>query len=389
MADKNQIHAFAAKWIDKFQDENIDYIELADHYMADDCAALGFEMDCGHAFGEAYGKAASDVEELKKVIDSIVDIPLLGSVIYSRWRYFNHWAYTGAEILEPKNRAWFVLALSRLAELSKPETTQECVIIQFPEFVALKEEIEKLHTELSMLLLERDELRYVESKNIEMQYMLTLGSLEYKAFELNCAMLRLKRKIELIQAKKNRQEKVSVSAIDKLIDEEFAEYQEKLNEQINKMNDALERGKGEFLSSEETKEMKTLYRTVVKALHPDIHPDVTEAQIRLFQNAVDAYENGDLNTLRIIKEMAAKTALPEPSENGLAVLMKEKERLLKMLDLIKEQIIEIKDSYPYNLKPIVQSEELTVEKKADLENTISGLKEMIEIYSARIKEMLR
>lgn len=109
MADKNQIHAFAAKWIDKFQDENIDYIELADNYMADDCAALGFEMDCGHAFGEAYGKAASDVEELKKVIDSIVDIPLLGSVIYSRWRYFNHWAYTGAEILEPKNRAWFVL----------------------------------------------------------------------------------------------------------------------------------------------------------------------------------------------------------------------------------------------------------------------------------------
>ncbi|MFV0558871.1 MAG: hypothetical protein ACK5MW_09610 [Enterococcus sp.] len=129
--------------------------------------------------------------------------------------------------------------MERLAELSKQEPTSECVIIPFPELVTLKEEIEKLHTELSMLLLERDELKYVECKNIEMQYMLTLGSLEYKAFELHCATLRLKRKIERIQAKKNRQEKVSVSAIEKLLDDEFAEYQEKLNEQIAKMNAAL------------------------------------------------------------------------------------------------------------------------------------------------------
>lgn len=48
----------------------------------------------------------------------MTDITLLGSAIYSQWRYFNHWAYTGAEILEPQNRAWFILALSRLAMLS-------------------------------------------------------------------------------------------------------------------------------------------------------------------------------------------------------------------------------------------------------------------------------
>ena len=50
MADMKQIHDFAVKWCDKFRDQNINYIELVDHYMADDCAALGFEMDCGHAF---------------------------------------------------------------------------------------------------------------------------------------------------------------------------------------------------------------------------------------------------------------------------------------------------------------------------------------------------
>ena len=55
-----QIHDFAVKWCDKFRDQNINYIELVDHYMADDCDALGFEMDCGHAFSEKYGNAANN-----------------------------------------------------------------------------------------------------------------------------------------------------------------------------------------------------------------------------------------------------------------------------------------------------------------------------------------
>jgi len=113
-----KICEFAAKWFEKFRDKNINYIELVDHYMADDCSALGFEMDCGHAFSEQYGKASYDSEALDAVIGRITDIPLLGSAIYSRWRYFNHWAYSGEEILEPQNRAWFTMALSRLGELA-------------------------------------------------------------------------------------------------------------------------------------------------------------------------------------------------------------------------------------------------------------------------------
>ena len=118
MVDMKQLHEFAVKWFDKFSDKKINYIELVDHYMADDCEALGFVMDCGHSFSEKYGDAANNFEALERIIGQVTDIPLLGSAIYSQWRYFNHWAYGGAEILEPQNRAWFTIALSRLAELS-------------------------------------------------------------------------------------------------------------------------------------------------------------------------------------------------------------------------------------------------------------------------------
>ena len=40
-------------------------------------------------------------------------------------------------------------------------------IILYPDFQALKDEVQRLRTELSMLVLERDELRFVECKNIE------------------------------------------------------------------------------------------------------------------------------------------------------------------------------------------------------------------------------
>lgn len=39
-----EVHNFAVKWLDKFRNQQIDYIELVDHYLADDCDALGFEI---------------------------------------------------------------------------------------------------------------------------------------------------------------------------------------------------------------------------------------------------------------------------------------------------------------------------------------------------------
>ena len=123
-----------------------------------------------------------------------------------------------------------------------------------------------------MLIYQRDELALVECKNIEMEYMLALGDLEYKAYELNCLVLRLKRKAEMIRARINRQEKIILSDIESALDEEFADYQARLEEQINRMNAAIERDKCPSLSEEAAGELKKLYHAVVKVLHPNFPP---------------------------------------------------------------------------------------------------------------------
>lgn len=428
MATKNEIYVFAQKYYDLYKSEKTTEFEV-DNGFAEECINLGFKMDCGESFKAVFPDVNpfENADIFKNALKQTDDVILIGSAIFSIWRSITHWSY--GCLLDEENRELFIPAFARLIEITympdenthkmskeeikkrlsiraaeyhafkDDENREPCAeaepqeeattIIVFPEFVTLKAEVEKLRTEISMLLLERDELRLVICKNIETAYMLALGSLEYKAFELHCEFLRLKRKIDIIQAKKNRQEKIVISAIEKILDEEFEEYQQQLDEQINKMNKALDHSKGRPLTEEETKEVKKTYRNIVKALHPDLHPDITPAQIQLFQNAVQAYENGDLNSLRIICEMVAEPVIPEKSENGLTILAKEKERLSKTIELIREQIIEIKSEYPYTMKELVDDPEQIAKKKAELEDTINELKEAYDIYATRLNEMLR
>ncbi len=261
-------------------------------------------------------------------------------------------------------------------------------IIVFPDFQKLKDDVEKLKTELSMLMLERDELRFVICKNIETEYMLKIGGLEYKVYEAQCAVLRLKRKIELIQAKKNRQEKIILSKIEETLDKEFEEYQQRLNAQIEKLNEALEHSKAEYLSEEDNRELKKLYRKIVKNLHPDINMDVTSAQIKLLESAVNAYKNGDLITLRMINEMVGDSQIPETHQDAVAQLAEEKERIEGLIKAIRDDIDNIKAEYPYSMKSVLEDPEKTEQMKDELEDMLSQYKELIVQYKLKVEEML-
>ena len=72
MIDKKLIYNFANKWVKKFEDQNINYLEIVDGTMGDECRTLGFEMDCGRAFSNLYGEAVNDYEKLSVIIDEVL-----------------------------------------------------------------------------------------------------------------------------------------------------------------------------------------------------------------------------------------------------------------------------------------------------------------------------
>ena len=261
-------------------------------------------------------------------------------------------------------------------------------IIHFPDFIKLLDEVNDLKEKLSDAVYEKDELRYVICPNIEMEYMMLLGSLEYRLYSTECAYLRIKRKCELLQAKINRQETISMTAINECLDREFEKYQEYLESKMQQMNDAFERKKGDFLSNEDTAELKSLYRKIVKQLHPDINPENSSAQRRLFENAVEAYKKGDLIGLRIVDQMISTPEIKFEEPNVMQALYREREKLQQLVSQITNEIDEIKDAFPYNVKSIIEDFSVVEDRKAELTDAIKGYEDLIDKYNARIEEML-
>ena len=111
--------------------------------------------------------------------------------------------------------------------------------------------------------------------------------------------------------------------------------------------------------------------------------------MRLLDNAVNAYKNGDLATIRIINEMLNEEQIPRKHQDAIIQLKEEKERLNKLLASIKESIDEIKNKYPYSVKDILEDEEKVEQKRLELEEILNEYKRLIKMYNAKIEEMLR
>lgn len=97
--------------------------DFIDGNFPDECSELGFQMDCGEGFNEKYGDSFFREEQstLEDKFARVDDFLLLGDMIFSQWRYFNHWCDNPRECFDP---FWFKLALTRLMELSEDEKNE-------------------------------------------------------------------------------------------------------------------------------------------------------------------------------------------------------------------------------------------------------------------------
>lgn len=257
-----------------------------------------------------------------------------------------------------------------------------------PIILQLQDEIKKLRTSLSDIILKRDELKYIICKNIETDYWLIFGELEKNLYEVSTKVRRLKRKINLVQAYKNREEEVDLEKIEKLLDEEFIKYQKKLEEYIQNIKLAREYNSLDPLSEEDSKKLKSLYLKIIKLLHPDLKSDYTPLDKFLFQKALDAYKNADLKTIIAIDALLSGKEFNLSSKNSIELLEEEKEKLESLIENIENEMINIKNDMPYVLKYIIDSPETIEKRKEELLMAIADFSERETIYKIRLRDML-
>lgn len=113
-----KIRNFAEFWLGMYKfHKSVCFYNYSDSiFLGDTLADLGFEMDSGKSYYEKFGEThLPDIDELQHYMPEM-DIQLLGNLIFSQWRRWNHWS--DYEIMEEKDFQWFVIAFERLADLA-------------------------------------------------------------------------------------------------------------------------------------------------------------------------------------------------------------------------------------------------------------------------------
>ena len=120
VTNRGMIHWFARTWSYMFRDhERLPFYYFEEgRFIGEGLRELGFEMDSGQSFCEIFGVnvVPAEPEDLKNFLnDSRMTVWLLGTLIFSYWRYWNHWANAP---MEDKDFEWFAVAFDRLAEMT-------------------------------------------------------------------------------------------------------------------------------------------------------------------------------------------------------------------------------------------------------------------------------
>jgi hypothetical protein len=247
------------------------------------------------------------------------------------------------------------------------------------EAFALRAENKALRDELAKLITDRDYLTMTVLPAIEAEYNLKIGGLEYEAFTLECWVRRARRRLELAQSYINRNERVLSANIESALDDEFSQWQAKIEEMRRSLEEAQAFEQCPRLSATATRELQTLYRQLAKRLHPDLNPRQPERERNLWLQVADAYRDADLEELRALSLLLDGEPPPAAASGALSSVL---DTLRCRRDELRAHIARalalaahIKTTPPYTLQQKLNDELWLATRAAELREKIALLKE--------------
>ena len=292
------------------------------------------------------------------------------------------------------------------------------------EYERLLEEVKQLQARLVWLTALRDDLTDHVCPALRALYEEKIAFLERELLAAQIDLREKQRILELLQADMNRRKKPSFEQAEKQARQEHKRYEEDLKhraEEAKKFRDywtnqskwqqhdqaeknrpsektdlsgkSREDAAGRILPPSE--ELKSLYRKIVKRLHPDVHPDPTPREKELLRQAQEAYKIGDLEKMRGIWEEITGLDPPEThyedSEEGREQLRALVKVLQAKCTSLEREILKIRSEYPYTMKAFLDDENAVEERRRELKNQIRevrGMDRQLAEYIERMKKQM-
>ena len=224
----------------------------------------------------------------------------------------------------------------------------------------------------------------VVGPNMKAQYMMLVGQLEHRVYELKTEENRWKRRFALRQQYLNRGEKPDFMAIEAELDKEFAEYLAEVKKHIEEIKEASLRFHAGKLSKKEASDLRCAYLDAVKKLHPDINPGLPQAAIDLWNQIQKAYEEQDWDKVKFLASLVDGVVSGDvdfaASPDGMAALKESCARLEAKSQEIAQETQRVKSTVPFTYEVLLEDEDLVSERQGRLNAQIAALEERVKEY---------
>lgn len=200
--------------------------------------------------------------------------------------------------------------------------------------------LRQVRKELAELLFDQQQLLLVLGPNLEARYQAQLGKFQSELEQVRLDLRRARRSLELRRASHVRGDRIDEVQLERQLDQELWEYRRQLTDQKDKQ-EAAEQRLRKLRSPETSAAMRSLYRQLVKRLHPDLHPHQSSQQQQLWFEVQMAYQWADWARLETLLAVTDEEYEDTPEE-----LL----RLRTRLSELSQALLQLRDTFPFSLQ---------------------------------------
>lgn len=260
-------------------------------------------------------------------------------------------------------------------------------LIISPEFEMLIGRISKLREAIIELILEKNELLYKKKPELQNIYIRCIGRLEDELYNLRMESIRVKYITDLIRINISFSEDVDIKEIEARAD---AACKPNVTEREISEDNIDEAGAGKTEANEiDIEELKTLYRKIMKLLHPDIGRVDSSSGERLLKSAIEAYEYMDIQALKNIYdalyEPGGDMLLSAYGNNIFTELENRIETLEKKKTVLENSISLMRSAFPFDKEQFLSDPNKVRHEQKKLETGINSERKKLE----KLKDRLR
>lgn len=158
-----------------------------------------------------------------------------------------------------------------------------------PKFAMLIYEINNLKIKVAEKIVERDSLIYHTCKNLKIDYMLKIGSLEYKLLKIQNEILIAKRKIEILKDKHKNKENIDIDVeeINKKIEIEFLEFNKIEKNMLEDIDIAIDLSMSDILDNEQIHKINEIYLKLQSRCNPIFNTEYDDNNFKKLKNYIN------------------------------------------------------------------------------------------------------